>query len=399
MPVGSSPTIMPTDAIQQFIRDHLDADPQALLLAAHRYPGVPMPYVAGQLLALRKVRDKIPDWYNPALRFPPQLSIEQASSERTARFKASLFSGARMADLTGGLGVDAWAWAARFIQVAYVEQNPELVAAAGHNFNVLGVHNIDCRQAKAEDFLAAATEPFDLLYLDPARRNLQQRKVFRLEDCQPDVLALQSILLSRAPQVLVKTAPWLDLKMAVRQFATVSRIWVVSVADECKEVLYLLEADAPPADEVPVTAVALGNDIQQFTFSWREEGTAVAPLSAPQQYLYEPDAAVLKAGAFRSFAERFGLSKLHANTHLYTSNQLRMDMPGRKFKLEMVCKYDRKAVQSAVPGGKANLATRNFPDPAEVVRRQLGLADGGDLYLFAVTTADEKKAILVTRKV
>ncbi len=389
---------MPTDTVQQFIRDHLDADPQGLLLAAHRYPDVPMPYVAGQLLALRKVRDKIPGWYDPALRFPPQLSIEQASSERTARFKASLFSGLRMADLTGGLGVDAWAWAARFSRVVYVEQNPELVAAARHNFNVLGVHNIDCLLANAEDFLAV-TEPFDLLYLDPARRNTQQRKVFRLEDCQPDVLALQATLLSRAPQVLVKTAPWLDLKMAVRQLATVSRIWVVSVADECKEVLYLLKAAAPPADEVPVTAVALGNDQREFTFTWREEHAALAPLSAPQQYLYEPDAAVLKAGAFRSFAERFGLFKLHPNTHLYTSDQLRTEVPGRKFRLEVVCKYDRKAVQRAIPGGKANLATRNFPDPADVARRQLGLADGGDDYLFAVTTLDEKKVVLVTRKV
>jgi len=389
---------MPTDLIQQFIREHLDADPQRLLLTAHRYPGVPMPYVASQLLALRKVRDKIPAWYDPALHFPPQLSIEQSSSERTARFKASLFSGARLADLTGGLGVDTWAWAAHFEEVTYVEQNPELVKSARHNFQVLAAHNIRCVAAHAENFLTTASDSFDLLYLDPARRDEQQRKVFRFEDCQPDVVALREILLAHAPRVLVKTAPLLDLKLAAKQLLTVSHIWVVSVHNECKEVLYLIERNAPPAAGIPVTAVALGEMEQVFTFTWPEEQQAVAPISAPQQYLYEPDAAVLKAGAFRSFAQRFGLSKLHTNTHLYTSNQLRTDVPGRRFQIMQVCKYDRKSVQAAVPEGRANLATRNFPDTVEAVRRKLALADGGDLYLFAATTLDHKKEVLVCRK-
>ncbi|MEO6036811.1 MAG: hypothetical protein ABIQ93_00270, partial [Saprospiraceae bacterium] len=273
-----------------------------------------------------------------------------------------------------------------------------LVEAARHNFKVLEASNIACFQADAPDFLARAAESFDLLYLDPARRDGQQRKVFRLEDCQPNVLALQSTLLSRAPRVLVKTAPLLDLRLAVRQLGTVSHIWVVSVADECKEVLYLLERQAPPADELPITAVALGVNIQQFTFSWQEEQAAIAPLSAPQQYLYEPDAAILKAGAFRSFAQRFGLSKLHPNTHLYTSELLQEEVPGRKFRLQQVCRYDRKSVRAAVPGGRANLSTRNFPDSVEAVRRQLALADGGDDYLFAVTTLGDKKQILVGRK-
>ncbi len=390
---------IPTDAIQQFIREHLDSDPQHLLLTAHRYPQVPMPYVASQLLALRKVRDKIPAWYNPALHFPPQLSIEQSSSERTARFKAGLFCGARMADLTGGLGVDTWAWAAQFKQVTYVEQNPALAESARHNFNVLGTNNIDCISATAEDFLANTTDHFDLLYLDPARRDAQQRKVFRLEDCQPDIVALREILLTKAPKILIKTAPLLDLKLAAKQLLTVSRIWVVSVNNECKEVLYLMERTALSLEEIPIIAVALGETTQQFTFTWREEQQAVAPISAPQQYLYEPDAAVLKAGAFRSFAQQFGLSKLHPNTHLYTSNELRADVPGRYFQIEQVCKYDRKAVQTVVSEGRANIATRNFPDAVEAVRRKLALADGGDVYLFAATTWENKKEVVVCRKV
>lgn len=388
-----------TDIVQQFIRDHLDADPQQLLLAAHRYPQVPMPYVASQIMALRKVKDKIPAWYNPALHFPPQLSIEQSSSERTAQFKAGLFSGKKMADLTGGLGVDTWAWASQFEQVMYVEQNPVLVESAQHNFNILAVNNIQCINSTAEDFLANTAEQFDLLYLDPARRDAQQRKVFRLEDCQPDVVALREILLARSSKILIKTAPLLDLKLAAKQLRKVNRIWVVSINNECKEVLYLMERDAPLVEEIPITAVILGEITQQFTFTWQQEQQATAPISAPQQYLYEPDAAVLKAGAFRSFAQQFGLSKLHPNTHLYTSKELWEDVPGRRFEIKQVCKYDRKTVQAIVPEGRANLATRNFPDSVETARRKLALTDGGDFYLFAATTAEEKKEILVCRKI
>ncbi len=388
---------MSTAIIQQFIRDHLEADPQRLLLSAGRYPGIPMPYVASQLLALRKVRDKIPAWHNPDLYFPAQLSVEQSSSERTARFKAGLFSGQRMADLTGGMGVDTWAWSSQFDEVWYVEQNAVLVEAAQHNFRVLGATNIHCVLAQTEQFLATTSETFDLLYLDPARRD-GQRKVFRLEDCQPNVVALQPALLGLASKVLLKTAPLLDLKMAARQLGQVSHIWVVSVADECKEVLYLLEREAPSPDAVPVTAVALGQGVQAFTFTWQEEQTATAPLSAPLHYLYEPDAALMKAGAFRSFAQRFGLHKLHNNTHLYTSESL-IEVPGRRFQIENVCKYDRKAVLAAVPDGRANLATRNFPDSVEMVRRKLALADGGEAYLFAITNLYDKKEILITRKV
>ena len=390
---------MLTDPVQQFIRDHLDADPQRLLLTAHRYPQLPMPYVASQLLALRKVRDKIPGWYNPALHFPPQLSIEQASSERTAHFKAGLFSGQHMADLTGGLGVDTWAWATRFERVTYVEQNPALVESAIHNFNTLNVNNIACISMSAEEFLAHTSDQFDLLYLDPARRDAQQRKAFQLEHCQPDVVALRTALLSHAPQVLIKTAPLLDIKLAMRQLLTVSKVWVVSVDNECKEVLYLLGRRAIPTEDIPITAVALGAPIQEFTFSWQEEQRTVAPFSPPQQYLYEPDAALLKAGEFRSFAGQFGLSKLHPNTHLYTSERLLAAGPGRRFYVEQVCKYDRKAVRSAVPEGRANIATRNFPDAIDTVRRKLALADGGDIYLFAVTTREDKKELLVCRKV
>jgi hypothetical protein len=386
-------------SIQQFIREHTDSDPHRLLISAHRYPGVPMPYVVRQLEALRKVRDKIPTWHNPALQFPPLLSVEQASSERAARFKTSLFSGKKMADLTGGMGVDAFFWATQFERVTYVEQNAALAELAQHNFAALGATNITCACSPAEDFLKNS-ENFDLLYLDPARRDAQQRKVFLLEDCQPDVLALRDTLLDRAPQVLLKTAPLLDLKLAARQLRCVRHIWVLSIDNECKEVLYLLEKNLPAGHSPTLAAACLHGDTEQFfNFDWPEEQAAQAPLSPALSYLYEPDAAVLKAGALKTFAQRFGLFKLHANTQLYTAEHLAEGLPARRFRIEAVCKYERHAVRQAVPSGKANVAVRNFPDSVAQVRQKLGLADGGEHYLFAAADADNRKIILVCQKV
>jgi THUMP domain-like len=381
----------------EFIAAHLTDDPHRLLLSAHRYPDLPMAYIAAQVQALQKIRDKVPSWYNPQLRFPAALSLEQASSEQAAQFKAGLFRGQRMADLTGGLGIDSWAWAQCFAEVTYVEQQAELVETAAHNFAVLGMANIRCRHTTAETFLAETDEAFDLIYLDPARRGARQEKVFLLADCQPNAVALLPQMLARAPRVLLKTAPWLDLTAAVQELGCVSHIWVVGIGNECKEVLYLLERSAPDPSQIPITAATPG--MTDFTFTRAEEQATHGDfVAAPQPYLYEPSAAVLKAGAFKSFAQRFQLQKLHPHTHLYTAKQRIPEVPGRAFRVRSVCKYDRKAVQAAIPEGKANIATRNFPDSAPQVRQKLGLADGGNVYLFAATLLAGEKMMLVCEK-
>lgn len=386
------------ESVQHFIREHLQEDPVRLLLSAHRYPGIPMPQAVAQIEALRKVQHKIPSWYRFDLEFPAALSLEQASSETTACFKARLVSGRQMADLTGGMGVDAYFFAQQFEQVTYVERNPGLAALARQNFATLGATGIRVVEADALDFLQQNTASFDLIYLDPARRDAPGRRVFQLSDCQPDILALQATLLQKAPQVLLKTAPMLDLQQAVAQLGTVTHIWVVSVDNEVKEVLYLLENEAPAPADIPVEAVCLGEPTRRFVFSRTEEQSAGVSFSAPLDYLYEPDAALLKAGAFKCLAQRFGLYKLHPNTHLYTSTQVLPDWPGRSFRVEAVLKYDRRAVQSALPDGRANVAVRNFPDTAEAVRKKLGLKDGGDGYLFGATVAGLQHPALVLGK-
>ncbi|MFN0013591.1 MAG: THUMP-like domain-containing protein, partial [Saprospiraceae bacterium] len=242
-------------------------------------------------------------------------------------------------------------------------------------------------------------EHFDLLYLDPARRADRHRRVFQLADCEPNVLALREMLLDRADRVLLKTAPLLDISLAVKQLGAVSRVWVVSVANEVKEVLYLLEKSERLVDDLPIEAVCIGDETLVFCFTRSEERASEPEYALPQGYLYEPDAAVLKAGAFKTFASRFGLAKLHPQTHLYTSPVLVPSVPGRCFTVDAVVKYDRKAVREVLPDGRANVAVRHFPDKPEAVRQKLGLTDGGEFYLIGVTDADGRKVVVVGRKV
>lgn len=394
---------MITDATRVFVREHLSDDAAQLLLSAHRYPEVDVPLAAAQIRALQKVRAKIPSWYRFDLTFPPLLSVEQASSEQTARFKAALFSGQRMADLSGGMGVDAYFFAQRFEQAFYVEQNPELAERARHNFAVLGAHNIEVVNGDAAQFLKDNPEPFDLLYLDPARRDEQQRRVFRLTDCRPNVPEMLELLLSRAPRVLLKTAPLLDLSAAAAELRAVIHTWVVAVGNEVKEVLYLLGAknDETEADQISICAVNLDDSAAAtgFAFNRAEERFAVPEYSAPRRYLYEPNAAILKAGAFKTFATRFGLAKLHPNTHLYSSETVVPDVPARVFEIVGATRYNRKVVQGLIPESRANVAARNFPDTAEAMRKKLGLRDGGDWYVFGVRDIRENLMVIIGKKV
>ncbi|MDX1911022.1 MAG: SAM-dependent methyltransferase [Saprospiraceae bacterium] len=384
--------------LHEFIWQQREADPARLVLSAAKYPGIPMAYVAAQVKALQKLRDKIPSWYRAGLEFPSALSIEQASSEATAGFKAALFSGNKMADLTGGMGIDAYFFAQRFESLDYVEQNAELQAAARHNFTTLGTRNVSFHTLEAGDFLRRTQTHYDLIYLDPARRNDRKGKVFQLADCAPNILEIKNLALEKSDRILLKTAPMLDLHLAATQLQSVVKIWVVSLRGECREVLYLLEREAPPIPDIPIEVVLLDEQREPvFRFTAREEQQADVSFSAPGRYLYEPDAAILKAGAFRSFARRYGLKKLHPNTHLYTSDAF-VAAPGRRFEIISTLKYDKKSVLAALSSPKAHITCRNFPDSPDQVRKKLGLADGGDVYLFAVTLMEDKKVLLIGRK-
>ncbi|WP_420147201.1 THUMP-like domain-containing protein [Spirosoma sp.] len=395
-------------AEREFIRDHLTNDVRGLLLRKN-LAGLDLKRLVAQIASRQKAREKLPTWYaNDALIFPPALSVEQASSERTAHYKALLVSGNVLLDLTGGMGVDTWAFAQRVGQVIYVERNAELAKVSAYNLTQLGVANVTVYPTdglslldnEASDWL---TEPADWIYLDPHRRDEQGGKVIRLEDCEPDLSKAQTIsrLLKKANQVLLKTSPLLDIDATVRQLnGAVDAVHVVAVQGEVKEVLFVLGKQNISLEAVQIQAVNLLPDrTVRMAFRWYEERTANVSFGDPQQYIYEPNAAVLKAGAFRLVAERFELTKLAPNSHLYTSNVLRTDFPGRVFRLQAVLKPDVKTLKTEVPALKANLTVRNFPQSVAELRKKLNLREGGDIYILATTLLNTDKRLLITRKV
>ncbi|CAN5117745.1 SAM-dependent methyltransferase [soil metagenome] len=394
---------------QAFISAHLTTDIRALVLRAQ--PGdLDIKKVAAQIAARQKAREKLPTWYaNDRLVFPPALSVEQASSERTAQYKASLVSGRLLLDLTGGMGVDTWAFAKRVENVLYVERNPQLAALAAHNLPLLGTGNVVVQSGNGLDLLSNSSEnkttfePADWIYLDPHRRNDQGGKVVRLEDCEPDVSqpTMVSTLLKKARQILVKASPLLDVDKAVQQLhGAVNSVHVVAVQGEVKEILFMLDTQLTAKESITVNAVNMVADrTLNLRFQWGDEREAEVNYGDPEQYVYEPNAAVLKAGAFRLVAARFGLTKLAPNSHLYTSRVLRTDFPGRTFALQSVVKPDAKTLKAILPTMKANLTVRNFPQSVADLRKKLNLNEGGDVYILATTLLNGDKRLLITKKV
>ncbi len=393
----------PLSPEQGYIIAHLTADVRALLLNPPAMPKLDYRLVAEQIQARQKAREKLPNWYaHPDLVFPAALSVEQASSEQTAAHKASLVSGELLVDLTGGMGVDAAAFAGRMDRVIYVERNARLAEQTAHNLRALGHHNIECLVGDGLTQLASLTAPANWAYLDPARRDDQGGRVVQLTDCEPNVLENLPMLLAKANQILLKTAPLLDIEATLRQLPTTQAVHVVAVQGEVKETLFVLGQQPVSTADVQMVAVNLRDESTQnqvFIYRRGDESTAPVTLADPQTYLYEPNAAVLKAGAFRLVGYRFGLAKLAPHSHLYTSHAIMDGFPGRVFRVEAICKPDRVALRNLVPSQQANLTVRNFPETVARLRQQLHLREGGNTYIFATTFANNDKRLLVTQKV
>ena len=379
---------------KDFIREHANADVRQLALQATRYPMVDMRVAATQIEGRRLALAKLPTWARTDdIVYPVRLSMEQCSSELTARYKASLVGGERFADLTGGFGIDCSYMADRFSATTYIERNEELCRIARHNFALLG-KDIRVIHADSEEALATLTQ-HDWIFVDPARRDIAGRKVAALCDCEPDVCRLEKVLLEKAKRVMIKCSPMLDIAQALRELHSVSEVHVVSVNNECKELLFILESPAP--SEPIVHAVNFSNgDTQTFTYRAAEEATAQCTYTdTVRRYLYEPNSSLMKAGYFRLPATRWDLEKLHRNSHLYTSDILHSDFPGRIFEVKSTDGFSKNELKRLTAEMKnANIAVRNFPERPEVLRKRLKLADGGDNYLFATTLADDRHVII-----
>lgn len=389
-----------SEDVQQYVDDNLNKDVATLLLAASPYSKAEKTAIVSQIQARRKAQTKLPVWFaNSQIIYPALLSMEQCSSETSATYKAQLLSGRTMADLTGGLGVDCYYFSKHFGKVHYIEQQEELAAIVQHNLAVLGVTNIQVHQQTAEYFIEHLEEKLDVIYLDPARRDNAKNKVFRLEDCTPNLLELLPKIWQKTEQVLVKLSPMLDIDLGVKQLKNVAKVVVVAVNNECKELLFLLKNDCGVPPVIQTVNLSTSKPVQEFSFSKEEEIEAQIRYAEPSQYLYEPNVAILKAGAFKKVAEVFGLAKLHLHSHLYTSSTLVSDFPGRIFKVKSVCKYSKKEVVKHCPSKKANVTTRNFPDSVALVRKKLQLKDGGNDYVFCTQTQAHRALVIITERV
>lgn len=389
-----------------FIDSHRGDDIRTLALQAKKYPAVDMAEAVVQIAGYQIAEKKVPLWaQTPGIRYPQHLSMEQCSSEVTARYKASLVSGDTLTDLTAGWGVDCSFLARNFRCADYVERQETLCRIAAHNFPLLGLPHVRIHCADAVEYLQSM-EPVDCLFLDPARRDSHGGKTVAIAECEPDVCRLEPLLVEKGKTVMIKLSPMLDMASALHDLQYVRRIHIVSVNNECKELIILLrktpDEEESAADEAIISCEQVVNNStrQHFQFTFPEEKSAGCPLAeAVGNYLYEPGAALLKAGPYRLLATRYGVEKLHPNSHLYTSSGL-VDFPGRRFRVTAVSGFGKKDLKVLLEGvEKANLTVRNFPSSVAELRKKLKLKEGGDTYLFATTLANGGKVLIRGEKV
>ncbi|WP_018342459.1 THUMP-like domain-containing protein [Cytophaga aurantiaca] len=388
--------ILLSPEVTTFIQKNKNASVAELMLKMPSF-AIDAKWVAAQIEGLQKATNKLPLWAATTnIIYPIRLSMEQCSSERTGQYKASLIQGNCVVDLTGGFGVDSFYLSKSFKKAFYIEQQEDLAQIAEHNFHVLNQSTISVLTGNSDEVLKSITDPIDWIYLDPARRK-ETQKVFKLSDCEPNIAALQDFYFGISTNILVKTSPMLDIAEALRQLKSVKEIHIVSVDNECKEVLYVLDKNFSGEAEY-VCVHDYKKVLHSFSFKTSFENSFKADLSMPLTYLYEPNPSILKAGGFNSIADAYKLSKLHASSHLYTSETHIKDFPGRIFKIKTRAGYSKKEIQACVPTGKANIQTRNFPDSVETIRKKTGLKDGGNIFIFATTLKDSSKTLLVCEK-
>ena len=375
----------------QFVQEHLHDAPERLLFKYQGKVPFDLKFAVQQIAARQKVVKKLPSWTaRPDLLFPTSISLEQSSSEETATFKAKSESGQRMIDLTGGFGVDFYHLSTDFVEGTYCERQPELFALAQYNLSLLSPDKFSFHEGDGLAYLQASTQPFDLIYADPARRGTGNQKLFKLRDCEPDVVSTWPLLKSKTQRILLKVSPMLDLTQAWAELPEVQQIQIVSVKNEVKEVLLRWNSQKSTAPKT-VEVVELEGDVPPFQFEPWEEVHAETSYGEVGNYLIEPSAGILKAGAFKLFGARFGLKKLAQHTHLYSSDTFLAGIPGRVFKVLQELSPKKQEIKTCFPSGKVNVICRNYVTGTEDLKKKLGLKDGGEDYLIGTQTPSNFK--------
>ena len=391
-----------------FIRQHANDDVRKLALQGAKDAEVDLQMALQQIAGRQTARRKLPSWASvDGVVYPPHLNMEQCSSEQTARYKENLAlkpspksEGSVFVDLTGGFGVDFYWLSQGFQHRCYVEQNEQLCAISSHNFELLGLDSTVCC---CDSATYLTTMPHvDLVYMDPARRNEHGGRAYSIGDCSPNVLELLPLLLEKANRVMLKLSPMLDWRKAVEDLKYVSEVHIVSVDNECKELLLILDKEC--SGDLHVVCVNLSKDGEQsFTFSpspFLSSSSSSLLTSSPSHFLYEPNASIMKAGCFDEVEQRFPVRQIASNSHLFLSDVEIDEFPGRRFQVLAISSMNKQELRTALKEvEQANISVRNFPLRVDQLRKKLKLKDGGDVYIFATTMADGEHRLLICRKI
>ncbi|KQR94561.1 methyltransferase [Chryseobacterium sp. Leaf180] len=370
--------------VKNFINANLHADLHSLLLKKSPFPNVSIQEIAQQIKGKQVAQRKFPFLLKEGIVFPPQLNLEQSSSEKTAAYKAQNLSGEKFLDLTCGFGIDAFYLSQNFEKAVLVEKNSDLIETVGHNWNVLE-RKATFVNKRLENFLEENKETFDVIYLDPARRDESKNKVFLLEDLSPNILEIQKKLLDISEQVIIKLSPLIDLTYLVSEIKNIFKIEIIAVKNDVKEVVIYL--NKIKSGKIICNCINLESEEDDFSFTSGEEKNAEAEYGEPDEYIYLPNNSILKAGIFNLISEKFKLKKLHPNTHIYTSKNRIDHFPGRILHMKTV------SAKEILKKEKYNVISKNYPLKPEEIRKKYGILDGGEAYLI-FTQSKKGKIIL-----
>lgn len=382
--------------IQEFINSSLQANISKLALSKNPFPEVDWKEIINQIVSKNKSQHKLPTWFNTDnIYYPASISIEQTSSETTAKYKSELISGTSLIDLTGGFGVDDYYFSKQFEHVIHCEKNAVLSEMVKHNYGVLNVNNITCLAQNSTEVIEQSENAFDWIYIDPSRRSDVKGKVFLLKDCLPNVPENLSLYFSKSQSILIKTAPILDITAGCMELENIKSIHIVAIENEVKEILWLLEKGYD--SEIELFAVNIQKEKTDCNAFILGEHTP-ARFSLPQEFLYEPNAPLLKSGGVDYLCDALQITKLHPHSHLFTHSEL-VDFPGRRFSINEVIPFKKENIKKQLEGKKMNITTRNFPLTVEEIRKKYKIADGGTVYAFFTTNINNEKIVLICTKI
>ena len=394
---------------EQYIREHRTDDVRKLALASHPQ-GVDIQYALTQISGWQAARVKIPHWADTdGIIYPKHLSLEQCTSQYIAQYKASVVKQIigkdfKMADLTGGFGVDCFFISRNAARTCYNEMSAELSGIVAENFKTLGRQDIEVSCSDAAEFISNQQDnTFDLIYVDPARRGNAGQKLISISDCQPDAIALQNDLLRTSRYIMLKLSPMLDISRAITEMHHVSHVMVIGLEGECREITLLIQRGfngEPTIQTVDIDAQGTPGTVISSTKS--ADSALPLPIAAPEQmqpgtYISEPSAPYMKSALFRTIAAQTNTALLHPDTHLFWSKEKPDNFPGRTFILEGIIPFDKRSIAPLIKT-QANLSVRNFPQTAPQLQKSLKLKDGGHRYLIASTLSDLRHVLLDLKK-